>query len=128
MFKAERALCLRRNDSGNIRDRFCPAFYGKHTVQCILCRRKEKIYDFTATALRDNLAEHIIRGEWIRPADGTFSGLYVLSGTGQIGTQPVQPGSTFFVPAAHDAFSLRSDLEMRVMEWFGPKRTKKHTN
>ena len=67
------------------------------------------------------LVEHLVHDEMIRPADGTFSGLYVLSGTGKIGTETVSPGSTFFVPASHDAFSIRADGEMRVMEWFGPK-------
>lgn len=67
------------------------------------------------------LVEHLVHDEMIRQADGTFSGLYVLSGTEKIGTETVSPGSTFFVPASHDAFSIRADGEMRVMEWFGPK-------
>lgn len=67
------------------------------------------------------LATHLVHGEWMRAADGQFCGLYVLSGTGKIGSVPVAPGSTFFVPAAHAAYAICATQELRIMEWTGPQ-------
>ena len=57
-----------------------------------------------------------IRGTCNFAADGTFCGLYVLSGKGTLNGEPIGPGSQFFVPSASRDFAVVAEVPLVIFK------------
>lgn len=58
------------------------------------------------------LERYDVRGACRFNMDGTFSGLYVLSGSGTLNGEPIFPGSQFFVPAESRDFTVEAETPL----------------
>ena len=90
-----------------IRERFCVKRRGEE----IIGYSDTQMFRLTITEL--NGESVVIKNE------GAFSGIYVLSGEGEVDGEKVTQGAQYFIPAAAEPFTVSGN--MRFIRFYGPK-------
>ena len=90
-------------------------FLSPETQETSAAFTRTRIVGYGATPCFE-LERFDIRGTCDFAADGTFCGLYVLSGKGALNGEPIGPGSQFFVPAASTGFTVVAETPLVIFK------------